>query len=66
MRATIVFASLMAALFTGLPPAMAESVFREQPLGYWKKKLLGSAKQVFDERAGRPSADGADQASAAL
>src|SRR5262249_4005880 len=23
---------------------------------YWKKKLLGSAKQVFDEKAGRPSA----------
>ena len=23
---------------------------------YWKKKLLSSAKQVFDEKAGRPSA----------
>lgn len=23
---------------------------------YWKKELLGSAKQVFDEKAGRPSA----------
>jgi len=23
---------------------------------YWKKKLLGSAKQVFDEKNGRPSA----------
>jgi transposase-like protein len=23
---------------------------------YWKKKLLGSAKLVFDEKAGRPSA----------
>jgi transposase len=23
---------------------------------YWKKKLLGSAKQVFDEKQGRPSA----------
>ena len=22
---------------------------------YWKKKLLGSAKQVFDEKNGRPS-----------
>ena len=22
---------------------------------YWKKKLLGSAKLVFDEKAGRPS-----------
>ena len=22
---------------------------------YWKKKLLSSAKQVFDEKAGRPS-----------
>ena len=24
---------------------------------YWKKKLLGSAKQVFDEKACRPSAE---------
>jgi hypothetical protein len=23
---------------------------------YWKKKLLGSAKLVFDEKAGRPNA----------
>ncbi len=23
---------------------------------YWKKNLLGSAKQVFDDKAGRPSA----------
>jgi len=51
MRAMMLLASLMAASIAGLRPAIAESTFREQPLAYWKMKLLDPSLAVRQSAA---------------